>query len=364
MPKQLNQDGLADEEREVSAGARLRSAAQGPHLRHITSAPTLRAEPVGPIVPPRGPMEVAVRDDHESPLGKHRSGNESRTTKFSGEGERGRIEPHGFEKAGLGQFGVLHLRCAEFELLPGKQHRFTLVLRGEGLGQRLNDNDPQVEGKAPLEIVGANPDSERTAAIVASFIDQARAILADEEAASGMLLRGFSKRPAIESYPERYGLRAAACAIYPMYRGIARLCGMDMLDPGNDLGEQIASVGRSFDDHDYFFIHTKEADQAGHNGDFDEKVSVLEAVDARIPELLDLGADVVLITGDHSTPTIHMEHSWHPVPLILASNRTISVEGTTFDERGVLRGDLGTVPGPDLMTLALAHAGRLAKFGA
>lgn len=262
----------------------------------------------------------------------------------------------------------IRLEGCEIRLLPGKQHRFTLILRaaasGEALGARVSDNDPQVEGKKPLVVRGEDRASERTAALVARLLDAARERLAREPRASGMLLRGFSTHPEIAGFRERWGLRAAGIAIYPMYRGVARLCGMEILDAGNNLADQIAAAGKHFADFDLVFIHTKDADQAGHAGDFDAKVKVLEEVDRHIPRLLALGADVVIVTGDHSTPTLHREHSWHPVPVILSSPRVLPVPGTSFSERGVLGGELGTVPGHQLLPLALAHAGRLDKFGA
>ncbi len=261
------------------------------------------------------------------------------------------------------QAGVT-LDGAEFLLLPGKQHRFTLVFRSEGLGHHVNDNDPQVEGKAALPFVAEDVVSERLASLATQFFDQARTVLAAEAKATGVLLRGFSSRPALETMEERFGLRSAAIAIYPMYSGVARLVGMDVLDPGSSLEEQIEVAKAHWDQYDFFFLHTKQPDQAGHSGDFDAKVAALEAIDPAIPALRSLGADVTMITGDHSTPTVHFEHSWHPVPLVLESSRTIPVADVTFDERGVLRGDLGTLPADSLVTLALAHAGRLDKFGA
>ncbi|MEM7263559.1 MAG: phosphoglycerate mutase, partial [Planctomycetota bacterium] len=250
------------------------------------------------------------------------------------------------------------------QFLPGKQHRFTLILQGEGLGAHLNDNDPQVEGKKTLPFEGRNPESERTAARVTEIFDQARTLLAEESQATGVLLRGFSARPDLDTFDVRYGLRAAAIAIYPMYSGVARLVGMEVLDPGKDLDAQIAVAKEHWDDYDFFFIHTKATDQAGHSGDFDAKVEALEEIDRSIPALRDLGAAVTVITGDHSTPSVHLEHSWHSVPTLIESGLTIPVPEVTFNERGVLKGDLGTFSAQDLLPLCLAHAGRLDKFGA
>lgn len=258
----------------------------------------------------------------------------------------------------------VRLSGAFLTLLPGKEHRFTAVLGPGGLGARVNDNDPQVEGKVPLEFRGEDSASQRTAALANELFAQARTVLADEKGANGILLRGFSTRPEIEGYPERYRLRAVALAVYPMYRGVARLVGMNVEEAGKDLAEQLRAARRLRERYDFFFIHTKPADTAGHSGDFAAKIAALEEIDRHIPALEELGLDALAITGDHSTPCVHKEHSWHPVPLIVHSRRCIPVEGTTFDERGVLRGDLGTIHGPELLPLLLAHAGRLDKFGA
>jgi len=256
------------------------------------------------------------------------------------------------------------LAGAKLTLLPGKEHRFTAVLGPSGLGARVNDNDPQVEGKRPIEFRGEDAASERTAALANDLFAQARKVLAAERGANGVLLRGFSTRPEVETYDERYRLRAAALAIYPMYRGVARLAGMTVEDAGKDLADQIRRAKELAERYDFIFIHTKAADTAGHSGDFAAKIAALEEIDAHIPALEAIGFDALAITGDHSTPCVHREHSWHPVPLLIRSERSIPVEGTTFDERGVLRGDLGTIRGPELLPLLLAHAGRLDKFGA
>lgn len=256
------------------------------------------------------------------------------------------------------------LSGAKVRVLPGKQHRFTLIVQASGLGAGVNDNDPQVEGKERLRFEGRDEPSRRLATLVTEFSRQAGEILADQGSANGVLLRGFSGLPDLPDYRSKYGLRAASIAIYPMYRGVASLVGMNPLAPGADLDAQIDAAREAWNDYDFFFLHTKATDQAGHSGEFDAKIEALEEIDRSIPRLTELGADVVMITGDHSTPCVHKEHSWHPVPLILSSDRCLPVEGVTFSERGVLGGDLGTFPAHELMTLALAHAGRLDKYGA
>ncbi len=258
----------------------------------------------------------------------------------------------------------IELAGTNLTLLPGKEHRFTAVFGSPGLGARVNDNDPQVEGKSPLRFRGDDDNSMRTAEIANTFFERAREVLTDESAANGVLLRGFSTRPIVDNFAERYRLDAVALAVYPMYRGAARLVGMEVVEPGEELGAQLETAKGLLDRHDFFFIHTKPADTAGHSGEFEQKVAALEVVDRHIPALEALGLDVLAITGDHSTPCVHGDHTWHPVPLIIHSKRCIPIPEVTFDERGVLKGDLGTIRGPELMPLLLAHAGRLDKYGA
>lgn len=257
----------------------------------------------------------------------------------------------------------ISIEGVQITLLPGKEHRFTLVLTGKGLGSGVNDNDPQVTGKAPLDLVGGDEASKRTAAIASEFLLRAGEVLSGG-VASGILLRGFSTRPPLDGFPERFGIDGIALALYPMYRGVARLVGMEAPDCGPDLAAQIEMAATVGSESDFIFIHFKDPDTAGHEGDFDGKVAAIERFDAAMPGLLDLGLDVLAITGDHSTPATMKEHSWHPVPLLVSSAHTIPVSGASFDERGVLQGDLGTIAGWQLMPLLLAHAGRLDKYGA
>lgn len=252
----------------------------------------------------------------------------------------------------------------KFIIIPGKEHRFTLILQGKELGHHLNDNDPQEEGKKPLPLTGADEPARRTVRMVEELIAKIRAELSGEKRANGVLLRGFSSLPHLEGFSERYGLRAAAIAIYPMYRGVARLVGMEVLDPGKDLSAQIGVARSRWNDFDFFFLHVKNADTAGHVGDFEAKARALEMVDERLPELLSLQPEVLIITGDHSTPCLHREHSWHPVPVLLSSPLALPVRGSSFSERGVLGGELGQLAATDLLPLALAHARRLDKYGA
>ena len=252
----------------------------------------------------------------------------------------------------------------EVILLPGKEHRFTVIFRRHGLVAALNDNDPQREGKALLPIVAQDDAAGATASLVNAFLQRALETLAGEETANGLLLRGFSMRPDLQPFPQRYGITAGAIAAYPMYRGVAQLVGMQVLGAPKNFAEEIALLKASWADHDFFFVHFKPTDTAGHSGLFEEKVKALETVDAVIPEIEALGPGALVVTGDHSTPCVRKEHSWHPVPTIIHSELGLPGHGAVFSERGLMNGDLGVLPATHLITLALAHAERLDKFGA
>jgi 2,3-bisphosphoglycerate-independent phosphoglycerate mutase len=262
---------------------------------------------------------------------------------------------------------TIEIPGVETEVRAVKEYRFALVLRGEGLDPHLADTDPQQVGKAPLPVVALQPAAEHTASLVQSWVDQARAILADRHPANGFTLRGFSSDPNLPKYQDIYKLRAACVAVYPMYKGVSTLVGMDVQpsDPHDTPADEFERVAQNWDRYDFFFVHIKYTDSRGEDGDYGAKMEVIEEVDAALPRLLALEPDVLIITGDHSTPTRLRSHSWHPVPTLLwapGSHRRGSAEA--FGETECLRGSLGLVPATELMPLALAHAGRLAKFGA
>jgi 2,3-bisphosphoglycerate-independent phosphoglycerate mutase len=189
-------------------------------------------------------------------------------------------------------------------------------------------------------------------------------VLNDEAPTNGVTLRGFARHPAIAPFREVYGLRAAALAVYPMYKGLARLVGMDVLDAGTTLAEQVATLKKVWADYDFFFLHYKYTDSTGEDGNFAAKVEMTERFDAAIPAVRALNPDVVVVTGDHSTPSKLRGHSWHPVPVALWATTCRQDAVLGFHEAACLRGGLGQVEAKYLMLLALAHAGRLGKYGA
>jgi 2,3-bisphosphoglycerate-independent phosphoglycerate mutase len=247
---------------------------------------------------------------------------------------------------------------------PVKEHRFVVVFRGVDLGGNVRDTDPQATGVSPLDPVANDEASRRTAVIAREFLSQARSLLADQPKANFHTMRGFAEKPNLPSYEEVYGLRAAAIAVYPMYKGLARLVGMDIIGQAQTLDEQVETLAQNWDDYDFFFFHFKYTDSTGEDGDFDGKVARIEDLDAVIPNIMALDPTVMIVTGDHSTPSFLSSHSWHPVPTLLTSNCCRPDGLTEFNESSCVRGGLGQFEAKHLMTLALANAGRLGKYGA
>jgi len=250
-----------------------------------------------------------------------------------------------------------------------KDYRFVLVLRarargGARLAAGLSETDPQATGQAPLPVKALNPRAKATAALVNRFVAEARRLLADAAPANMVLLRGFDQLPKLPRFPEVFGLRSAAIAAYPMYRGLAKLVGMEVLKTGTTFDDELATLREHWDTHDFFFVHYKDTDKAGEDGDFDAKVRALERLDRAIPEIRALKPDVLVVSGDHATPSVLAGHGWQPVPVVVWS-RYCGADGVTaFTERACGSGSLGVMPSQHLMPLVMANALRLTKFGA
>jgi 2,3-bisphosphoglycerate-independent phosphoglycerate mutase len=246
---------------------------------------------------------------------------------------------------------------------PGVSHRFGIVFSGEGLSDELEDADPHKDNKPFVPVVPKNAGAERTAAVINAFLEKAKEVLKDEQKANGVLLRGFSKRPDIPLFPDRYKMDALAITTYPMYRGIAKLLGMKAEREPADHSEMVSILREHYDRYQFFFMHVKETDVAGEDGNFEEKVKAIELVDKIVSDIYELKPRVLVITGDHSTPCALKGHSWHTVPLLIIAD-TGERDGVAFHEKNCVRGSVGTIYGKELMTLALAYASKLDKFGA
>lgn len=261
---------------------------------------------------------------------------------------------------------TIALPGVEVEVRQVREYRFAMVMRGEGLSAEIEDTDPQRTGVPPLRAVARTPAAVPTAKLFNEWIAKANELLSNQSKANGITLRGFASHPDLPDFGKSYGLRPACISVYPMYRGVARLVGMEIVAfSGETPQDEFAALAKVWDDYDFFFIHIKKTDSRGEDGDFQGKVQVIEGVDAALPQLLALNPDVLILTGDHSTPALMRTHTWHPVPFLLWAPATVRPDDqTTFGERACARGGLGTFPAMDVMPLALAHAGRLEKFGA
>ncbi len=276
----------------------------------------------------------------------------------------GRIETK-YSAALCARLASIKLPGVQVFVEPVKDHRFLFVLRGEGLSDRVTETDPQKVGAKPLLSRAIEPEAEPTAKLINEWVAQAQKLLRNEHPANMLTLRGIAKHPPMPSLPQICKFRAAAIAAYPMYRGLAKLVGMDVLKTGATFADEFATLKAAWDRYDFFFIHFKRADAAGEDGDFQEKVAALEEIDTYIDDLHDLQADVFIVAGDHSTPAVVAGHSWHPVPLLFHA-KSFNPGDTTqgFNEKACATGSLGTFPAKEILSLAMAYAGRLTKYGA
>ncbi|MGD8458029.1 MAG: 2,3-bisphosphoglycerate-independent phosphoglycerate mutase [Anaerolineales bacterium] len=261
---------------------------------------------------------------------------------------------------------TIKISGVEVEVEHVKEYRFTVVMRGKGLDDNIDDTDPQRTGVPPHPVTDVKPAANKTAAYFQEWVDQACTILSDQPKANGVTLRGFATNPALPQYKDIFALKAACVAVYPMYRGVADLVGMEVIDfIGESPEDEFKAVEENWNDYDFFFIHIKKTDSMGEDGNFDGKVKIIEGVDKALPLLLKLEPDVLVITGDHSTPARLKSHSWHPVPLLLWALQTgLPDLQSKFGERACAQGGLGTILATEIMPLAMGHAERLTKYGA
>ncbi|MBQ9800488.1 MAG: 2,3-bisphosphoglycerate-independent phosphoglycerate mutase [Thermoguttaceae bacterium] len=250
---------------------------------------------------------------------------------------------------------------------PVKEHRFVVVFRGEGLGGNVADTDPQKVGAKPLDPVAKDAESEKTAQVAKEFFNQAVEILKGQPKANCLTMRGFAKKPSLPTYKELYGLDAAAIAVYPMYKGLASLVGMELVGSPASLQEEVEVLKENWNKYDFFFLHFKYTDSRGEDVNYEEKRKMVEELDKVMPEIASLIGpnDCLIVTGDHSTPAKMASHSFHPVPTMIVSDLARTDSCQKFGETEANNfGGLGHFQAIHLMPLAMAHANRLGKFGA
>ncbi|MFW6212305.1 MAG: 2,3-bisphosphoglycerate-independent phosphoglycerate mutase [Spirochaetota bacterium] len=382
----LVMDGLGGIPDSAHEGTELETAST-PHMDKLArEGITGLHEPVGPgITPGSGPGHLALfgYDPKEFYIGRGvlsglginfdiKPGDVAARGNFCTVDEQGLITDRRAGRIPTEKNRELCERLQEIELSGAKvhvetvkEHRFLLVLQGEGLGSDVNDTDPHETGEKPLTPEAQKEGSEKTAKLLQEFARQASEILADASPANMVLLRGFSSLPDWPTLARSYGVEGAAVASYPMYKGVSRLLGMDVFHAEQSMSEKLRVVRDNWDRYGFFFVHVKKTDSHGEDGSFDKKVKVIEEVDEAIPELLDLGPAVIAITGDHSTPAAMGSHSWHPVPAVIWGQNARPDRVTSFGERACIAGSLGPrLPGHHLIPIAFAHAGQFDKFGA
>ena len=257
---------------------------------------------------------------------------------------------------------IREIEGIKISFYPGKEHRFVIVLRGKGISDKIKETDPQKEGVKPYLPEPLEEEARLTSSVLNRMIEEIKNILKDEKA-NFILMRGYAKSPEIETFDERYGLRALGIAYYPMYKGLARLVGMDVVDI-KSFEEGIEVLKEKHKNYDFVYLHFKETDKAGEDGDFERKVKEIERIDKYIPEILKCDFKVIAITGDHSTPWKLKSHSWHPCPLLLYSEYAGVDDTKRFTEREAIKGYLGKIKGWELIPILLANAKRLLKYGA
>ncbi|EKF49301.1 cofactor-independent phosphoglycerate mutase [Thermosipho africanus H17ap60334] len=259
---------------------------------------------------------------------------------------------------------IKEIEDVKITFYPGKEHRFVVKLTGEGLMDKLEDADPQKEGKPIKYTKALDESSKKSERIVNILLDKIKEVLKDQPKMNFALLRGFSKHPDMPKFGDVFKLKPAAVAVYPMYKGLAKLVGMEVVEAGQTIEDEFNTVKKLWNEYDFFYVHIKKTDSYGEDGNFDSKVKVIEEVDKFLPILLELNPDVLIVTGDHSTPCVMKGHSFHPVPLMIYAKNTRRGLSKLFNEFECARGSLGTIHAVDVMPLALAYAGRLEKYGA
>ncbi len=254
----------------------------------------------------------------------------------------------------------------EFIIEPEMEYRAALIIRGKGLGGEVSDTDPQVINEAPFKAKGLNRESDKTAELVNKYVEEVKERLKDYDTANGILLRGIDTHRKIPQMQDIYKLNPACIATYPMYKGVTKLLGMEVLETGMKIKEEFTTLKDGLSDtaHDFFYVHIKKTDSAGEDGNFEKKVEVLGELDLALKGIDELGFRCIVVCGDHSTPCVMKAHSWHPVPFLIYGDnvRTDSVE--RFTEHDCAHGSLGVIPATEIIPQVLASAGKLKKFGA
>ncbi len=264
----------------------------------------------------------------------------------------------------ISKLNAIDLPGIELQFITESQHRAVLVMRGSGLDPRITETDPQRLDVFPVDPEPIHPEAQRTSDVLKGVLAAVRECIGGESPANFVLMRGYAGRPVFQGIDQLYGLNPLCIATYPMYKGLARAVGMDVAEGLDTISAEVAELSAQWNSYDYFFLHVKSPDARGEDGDFDGKVAAIEEVDAKVPDILQLRPDVFVLTGDHSTPAVLRQHSWHPSPFLIRGEWVRPDRTEAFGERDCDTGALGVFPAQSIMAMMLGHGGRLAKFGA
>lgn len=275
----------------------------------------------------------------------------------------GRIETRANREL-VAKLNEIEVAGVELEFATESQHRAVLIIRGAYLSSAVQETDPQAVGVPPLEPEPLTATAQHTSAVLRLVTEAVRDCIGSESPANFVLMRGYAGLPELDCLNSLYGLHPVCLATYPMYKGLARVAGMAVVDGLESADEQMSALAAAWEVHDYFFIHHKAPDARGEDGEFEAKAAAIEEMDRQLPALMELGPDVLVVTGDHSTPSVLRQHSWHPVPCLVWGGNVLSDTVENFGERSCAQGSLGVFPAQSIMGLMLAHGGRLQKFGA
>ena len=378
-------DGLGGLPREAGGPTELEAASTPSLDRLATEGQTGLSQPIGPgITPGSGPGHLALfgYDPVASNIGRGAlsalglgldlgAGDLGVRLNFCTlddngdvvDRRAGRIETS-LNQELVARLNEIQVPAAELKFATESQHRAVLIIRGAGLDPAIQETDPQAVGVPPLEPDPLTSSAEHTSEVLRAVLEAVRECIGTELPANFVLMRGYAGLPALDGLNSLYGLHPVCLATYPMYKGLARVAGMAVVDGLESADEQMAALAAAWEDHDYFFVHHKAPDARGEDGDFDAKAAAIEEMDRRLPALLELGPDVLVVTGDHSTPSLLRQHSWHPVPCLFWGDSVLPDTVQSFGERSCGQGALGVFPAQSIMALMLAHGGRLQKFGA
>ena len=260
---------------------------------------------------------------------------------------------------------IKEIKGVKVSIYTVKEHRCAIVLKGSGLAPSVSENDPQKEGLPLKPITALDKPSEKTAEVLRELEDRVIEILKGVDTpAKGLLFRGISKLPDIKGFAEKYKLNAACIATYPMYKGVAKVVGMDVIDGLDTIEGEVDALKELYDKYNFFFLHIKKTDSYGEDGNFDAKVKIIEEADRYLSKIKGMKFGAIAVTGDHSTPALLKSHSWHPLPLMINSPYAIADDVKRFTERECAKGILGKVYSKEIMYLLLAYSLKLDKFGA